>query len=138
MPLAVFSRRTFRQPGDPPMSIKCNKPLSAAMLHIALLFTVGAACLIPGASSTAYAPQAAGAIACTATDQSGPPIRSAVVTVRALDRSTTWTAKTSSAGLYEFPQIPVGNVEIKAEAPGFATTRPNGFTLTVNQVARVA
>jgi hypothetical protein len=119
------------------MSVKCNKPLSAAMLHFALLFTVGAACLFPGASSTAYAQQAAGAITGTVTDQSGAPIASAVITVRDLDRSTTWTAKTSSAGLYEFPQIPVGNVEIKAEATGFATTRRNGFTLTLNQVARV-
>ena len=56
------------------MSVKCNKPLSAAMLNLALLFTVGAACLIPGASSTAYAQQAAGAITGTVTDQSGAPI----------------------------------------------------------------
>ena len=119
------------------MSVKCNKPLSAAMLNLALLFTVGAACLIPGASFTAYAQQAAGAITGTVTDQSGAPIANAVVTVRDMDRSTTWTAKTSSAGLYEFPQIPVGNVEIKAEAIGFATTRRNGFTLVLNQVARV-
>ena len=64
------------------MSVKCNKPLSAAMLNLALLFTVGAACLIPGASSTAYAQQAAGAITGTVTDQTGAPIANAVVTVR--------------------------------------------------------
>jgi carboxypeptidase family protein/TonB-dependent receptor-like protein len=119
------------------MSIKCNKPLSAAMLNLALLFTVGAACLIPGAASTAYAQQAAGAITGTVTDQSGAPIANAVVTVKDMDRSTTWTAKTSSAGIYEFPQIPIGNVELKVEATGFSTTKRNGFALVLNQVARV-
>ena len=107
------------------------------MLNLALLFTVGAACLIPGASSTAYAQQAAGAITGTVTDQTGAPFANAVVTVRDIDRSTTWTAKTSSAGIYEFPQIPVGNVEITVEATGFATTKRNAFALVLNQVARV-
>ena len=119
------------------MSVKCNKPLSVAMLNVALLLSVGAACLIPGASSTAYAQQAAGAITGTVSDQTGAPIANAVVTVRDMDRSTTWTAKTSSAGIYEFPQIPVGNIEIKVEASGFATTKRNGFSLVLNQVARV-
>jgi hypothetical protein len=107
------------------------------MLNLALLFTVGAACLIPGASSTAYAQQAAGAITGTVTDQSGAPIANAVVTVRDMDRSTTWTAQTSSAGIYSIPQIPVGNVELKVEATGFATTKRSAFTLALNQVARV-
>ena len=62
------------------MSVKCKKPLSAAMLHLALLFMVGAACLVPGASSIAHAQQAAGAITGTVTDQSGAPIVDAVVT----------------------------------------------------------
>src|SRR5580698_6245725 len=119
------------------MSVKRYLSISAAMLNLALLSTVGAACLIPGASFTAYAQQAAGAITGTVTDQTGAPIANAVVTVRDMDRSTTWTAKTSSAGIYEFPQIPVGNVEIKAEAPGFTTANRNSFTLVLNQVARV-
>jgi hypothetical protein len=119
------------------MSVKCKKPLSAAMLHLALLFMVGAACLVPGASSIAHAQQAAGAITGTVTDQSGAPIVDAVVTVRDMDRSTTWSAQTSSAGIYSFPQIPVGNVEVKVEATGFATTKRNAFTLVLNQVARV-
>ncbi len=120
------------------MSVKCYLPISAAaMLNLALLLTVGAACLIPGASSTAYAQQAAGAITGTVTDQTGAPIANAVVTVRDMDRSTTWTAKTSSAGIYEFPQIPVGNVGMTVEATGFSTTKRNAFTLVLNQVARV-
>ena len=116
------------------MSIQFNRVISAATLKVTLMFAVGAACLIP---STAYAQQAAGAITGTVTDQTGAPIANATVTVRDMDRSTTWTAKTSSAGIYEFPQIPVGNVEVKVEAIGFATTRRNSFTLVLNQVARV-
>ena len=41
------------------------------------------------------------------------------------------------AGLYVFPTIPVGKIQVKVEAPGFATEVRNPFTLVLNQVARV-
>jgi hypothetical protein len=119
------------------MSIKCSKLLSGATLNLALLFAAGTACLVLGSSSSAYAQQAAGAITGTVVDQTGAPVANAVVTVHDLDRGTKWTAKTSSAGIYEFPQIAVGNVEVKVEASGFAAARRNSFTLVLNQVARV-
>jgi hypothetical protein len=119
------------------MSVKCTKKLlSAATLNLALLFT-GASCFILGSAPTAFAQQAAGSITGTVVDQAGASIASAVVTVRDLDRGTTWTTKTSSAGLYDFPQIPVGNIEIKVQANGFASARHNSFALVLNQVARV-
>ncbi len=118
------------------MSDRRNQFLSAAMLNLALLF-VGATCLMLGSSSTAYAQQAAGAITGTVVDQAGAAISNAQVTVRDLDRGTTWTSKTSSAGIYDFPQIPAGNVEVKVEATGFSATKRNAFALVLNQVARV-
>ena len=56
--------------------------------------------------------------------------------MRDVDRGTIWTTKTSSAGLYEFPQIPVGNVEVKVEAPGFSKKVRTPFTLSSTRSQR--
>ena len=76
--------------------------------------------LLFGASSPAWAQQAAGSITGTVLDPSGGAIPNATVTVRDADRGTVWTTKTSSAGLYNFPQIPEGNVVVSVEASGFS------------------
>ena len=104
-----------------------------------LLITVGAACLflMPGASPTVNAQQAAGSITGLVADASGSAISNAAVTVRDVDRGTTYTTKTTNAGLYDFPTIPVGRVEVKVEAQGFATQVRSPFALTLNQIARV-
>ena len=90
-----------------------------------------------GASSPAWAQQAAGSITGTVQDPSGGAIPNATVTVRDADRGTIWTTKTSSAGLYNFPQIPEGNVVVTVEASGFSKEVRNAFTLSVNQVAEI-
>jgi hypothetical protein len=105
-----------------------------------LLTSVGAACCVIvmfWASSAAWAQQAAGSITGTVMDPSGSAVANATVTVRDVDRGTTWTAKTTSSGLYDFPQIPVGVVQLKVEADGFSTESRNAFTLVLNQVARI-
>jgi Carboxypeptidase regulatory-like domain/TonB dependent receptor len=104
-----------------------------------LLNVVRAAFLIimmVGASSSAWAQQAAGSITGTVTDSTGSAVVGANVTARDVDRGTTWTTRTSSAGIYEFPQITVGNIRLEAEAPGFGTQTHNPFVLALNQVAR--
>lgn len=103
------------------------------------LISVGAACFVMmlAASTCAWAQQAAGAITGTVVDSSGSVVVGATITVRDLNRGTTWTTKTSGSGLYEFPQIPVGNVEVKAEASGFSAEIRNSFSLALNQVAQV-
>ncbi len=93
--------------------------------------------LVFGASSPAWAQQAAGSITGTVLDPSGSAIPNATVTVRDADRGTVWTTKTSSAGLYVFPQITIGNVVVSADASGFSKTVRNAFTLSVNQVAEI-
>src|ERR1700722_7027653 len=105
-----------------------------------MLIAVGAACivlLLLGASPTLWAQQAAGSITGTVVDPSGAVIAGATVTVRDVSRGTTWVTKTTNSGLYEFPQIPVGSVEVKVEAPGFSVEIRNAFPLAVNQVAQV-
>jgi hypothetical protein len=104
------------------------------------LIAVGAACLFVllfGVSPTARAQQSAGSITGLVTDASGSAVSGAMVTATDLDQSTTWTAKTTDAGLYEFPSVPVGKIRVKVEAQGFATEVRSPFTLVLNQVARV-
>src|SRR5215469_1188738 len=107
--------------------------------HLRSLTTVGAACSLAMAlgASPLWAQQAAGSITGVVEDSLGATIPNATVTVRDVDRSTTWTTKTSSAGIYSFPEITVGNIVVKAEATGFATQSRAPFNLAVNQVARV-
>lgn len=105
-----------------------------------LLIPVGAACLavlMLLASTTAWAQQAAGSITGLVLDPTGSAVADATVTVRNVEQGTTWTAKTTDTGLYEFPQIPVGDVQVKVEAPGFSTQTHSSFTLVLDQVARV-
>jgi hypothetical protein len=109
-------------------------------LNRMLLLAVGTACtlfLLLGAPSTTWAQQAAGSITGTVLDPSGSAVINATVTVRDVDRGTTWTTKTSASGLYEFPEIPVGNITVKVEAPGFSAAARKSFTLILNQVAQV-
>ncbi|HEX8710929.1 MAG TPA: TonB-dependent receptor, partial [Terracidiphilus sp.] len=104
------------------------------------LLAMGAACflaMMPGALPTARAQQAAGSVTGLVTDASGAAVPNATLTVRDQERGTTWTAKTTGAGLYNFPAIPVGRLEVKVEATGYATQVRNAFTLTLNQVAQV-
>jgi hypothetical protein len=104
-----------------------------------LLIAVGA-CTVTGTlgtSSTAWAQQAAGSITGTVVDPAGAAVANAIVTARDVDRGTTWVTKTSGSGLYEFPQIPVGNITVKVEATGFPTEERTSFNLILNQVAHV-
>jgi hypothetical protein len=105
-----------------------------------LLFLTGVACLLLTFFSvpvSMWAQQAGGSITGTVTDPSGSAVSGATVTARDADRGTTWTTKTDTAGIYEFPQITVGNIAVKVEATGFAAQERTPFTLVLNQVARI-
>ena len=103
------------------------------------LLTASVLCFLVPVLGTlpSLAQQAAGSVTGEVRDSVGASIPNATVTVRDVDRGTLTTTKTTSAGLYDFPQIPVGNVEVKVEATGFTTQQHSRFSLTVNQVARV-
>ena len=83
------------------------------------------------------AQQAAGSITGTVTDQSGSAVAGAAVTARDVEQGTTWTTKTDSAGLYEFPRVNIGQIAVKVEASGFATQERTPFALVLNQTARI-
>ena len=104
------------------------------------LFASGAACLfifLAGLSLTARAQQATGSISGLVTDASGAAVDNATVTAVNVDQSARWSTKTTAAGLYEFPAISVGRIQVKVEAQGFNTEVRTPFTLVLNQVARV-
>ena len=111
------------------MKLKNLKSLLAASTAFLLAVALG--------TPTTQAQQAAGSITGVVEDSLGATIPNATVTARDVDRDTTWRTKTSSAGIYNFPQVPAGNIVVKAEATGFATQSHPAFNLVVNQVARV-
>ena len=113
-----------------PVKLKCYSTL---MMVIAICLGT----LVFGASSPAWAQQAAGSITGTVVDPSGSAVPNATVTVRDVDRGTVWTTKTSSAGLYNFPQVTQGNVVVSVDASGFSKEVRNAFVLSVNQVAEI-
>ncbi len=117
-----------------------HKEIPVKLKFLPKLMMVIAICLgtlVFGASSPAWAQQAAGSITGTVVDPSGGAIPNATVTVRDVDRGTLWTTKTSSAGLYNFPQVTEGNVVVSVEASGFSKTIRNAFVLSVNQIAEI-
>src|SRR6185437_8457039 len=86
---------------------------------------------------SAYSQQSAGSITGLITDVSGSAIANAAVTIRDMDRGTTWTTRTTDAGLYVFPTVPVGRIQVTVEAAGFTHAIREPFSLVPNQVARV-
>jgi hypothetical protein len=70
-------------------------------------------------------------------DPSGAAIVAATVTATDVDRGSTFVAKSNSAGIYDFPRIPIGTYKLKIEAPGFQTISHSAFTLILNETARI-
>ena len=94
------------------------------------------AIVIMGTASPVWAQQASGSITGTVTDPSGSAVANATVTARDVDQGTTWSTRTDQSGVYEFPQITVGNIQVSVEATGFAKQVRPTFVLVLNQVAR--
>lgn len=78
-----------------------------------------------------------GGITGTITDPSGAAVPNATVTARDTQRHTVWPTQTDSAGLYNFPRLPVGEYTVKVEAQGFGSMMHPAFELQMNQIARV-
>src|SRR5450432_1095044 len=66
------------------------------------------------------------------TDPQGGAMVGASVSMKDIDRGTDWPTKTNGEGIYAFPRLPVGNYQLKVEAPGFKTSVKNGIRLEVN------
>jgi hypothetical protein len=73
----------------------------------------------------------------TVTDPSGAVIAGANVTVTNEDTGLTRSLTTNSAGIYSFPELPVGSYKIAVEAPGFSSTVRSKIALNVADVREV-
>jgi hypothetical protein len=88
-------------------------------------------------SRPAWGQQTTAAITGTVVDEGGAAINGATVTVTDTDRGTVYTAKTNDSGIFNFVRVPIGNYQVKAEAPGFQSAVQSGLTLVLNQTARL-
>lgn len=99
--------------------------------------SLGLIAMLLSLAPVANAQQAAGSITGTVSDAGGAAVTGANVTARDVDRHTTWTTQTNAAGVYEFPQVTAGNLEVKVQVAGFAPELHPAFVLNPNQVARI-
>jgi hypothetical protein len=88
-------------------------------------------------SRPAWSQQTTASITGTVVDEGGAAINSATVTVTDVDRGTTYTAKSNDGGIFNFVRVPIGNYQVKTEAPGFQSAVQTGLTLVLNQTARL-
>jgi outer membrane receptor protein involved in Fe transport len=93
--------------------------------------------IILAAFPSANAQQVTGAITGTVVDPSGAPVVGAKVIAKDTDRGTALTTQSNETGVFNFPSVPVGNYEVRAEAKGFQTAVQQAFTLVLNQTARL-
>jgi hypothetical protein len=110
--------------------------LHRALLAGALSFCIFSTLLVVTAG-VACAQQVTGAIVGTVVDPSGAPVQDATVTAKDVERGTSLVTKSNDTGTFNFPNVPVGTYEVKAEAKGFRPVAQKAFTLVLNQTARL-
>jgi hypothetical protein len=68
----------------------------------------------------------------TVTDEQGATIAGAEVTIRNVETSVSRTEMTSSDGLYNFPELPLGEYTVRATHSGFKSAEATGIVLHAN------
>lgn len=106
----------------------------AVEVYLSAALLVSIALLVP---TVLRAQEITGAVTGTVTDPSGAVVPDAQVTANNLLQGTTWPTETNSAGVYNFPRLPVGEYTVKVEAKGFTTIVHEAFELHMNQIARI-
>src|SRR5215470_16685854 len=73
----------------------------------------------------------------TVTDPTGAAVPNAKVTVHNIETGLTRETQTTEAGLYDFPNLPVGSYELIMEKEGFSGVKRTGILLTVGALATI-
>src|SRR5213593_2311729 len=73
----------------------------------------------------------------TVTDPTGAAVPDAKVTVHNTETGLTRETQTTGAGLYDFPNLPVGSYELTTEKTGFSSVKRTGILLTVGALATI-
>jgi hypothetical protein len=82
-------------------------------------------------ATPAFAQRANATVRGTVTDATKGVVPGATVTIKNDDTGLTRTTTTNEAGLYSFPELPVGKYTIQFELSGFKTTVRSNVTLNV-------
>jgi hypothetical protein len=98
------------------------------------LVLIVAICVLAG---SAWGQQVSAAVTGAITDPSGAPIVGAKVVAKDLDRGVVFPTQANTLGVYNFPRLPIGRYQVRAEAPGFESEVQPEVILDVNQTARV-
>ena len=93
--------------------------------------------LLCAVSFTAQAQEITAAINGLVTDPSGAAVVGAKVSAKDLDRGTVFPTTTNGDGFYNFPRLPIGRYEVRAENAGFQTAVQSDVSLQLNQTARL-
>ena len=73
-----------------------------------------------------------GSMSGTITDSSGAVVPDVKVTAKELASGTAYTAVSSSAGTYSFPNLRLGTYDVSAEYKGFKTAQSTGVMVQLN------
>jgi hypothetical protein len=98
-----------------------------------LRLLAAAAILLLAASALTRAQEVTGTILGVITDSTGAVVPNAKVTITNVDRhAVERIVKTSPAGEYSAPQLPIGRYSVTVEAPNFKKVNETGIVLNVN------
>jgi hypothetical protein len=70
-------------------------------------------------------------------DPSGAAVPNATVTIKNLATNVEASVKTAESGEYRFNNLPVGQYQLKAQAPGFTAAAVGNLTIELNKTATV-
>jgi hypothetical protein len=109
-------------------------------LNTVIRFSVAAALLLLLALVTprpSHGQQVMAAITGKVVDPTGAPVPDAKITAVDVDRGSVFPTVTNSDGVYDLPNVPIGNYNIRVERQGFQSLLQSNVTLVLNQVARL-
>jgi Carboxypeptidase regulatory-like domain len=100
--------------------------VGACIAFVAAIFSGG----------TAFGQQVFGSILGTITDPSGSPVANAKVTIKDVNKSTTFDTTTNESGNYTRGQLIPGSYQVTVEAPGFSKVVSSNITVQVDQASQ--
>ena len=109
-------------------------------LNTVIRFGVAAALLLLIALVTprpVHGQQVMAAITGRVVDPTGAPVPDAKITAVDVDRGSVFPTVTNSDGVYDLPNVPIGNYNLRVERQGFQSLLQSNVTLVLNQVARL-
>lgn len=91
------------------------------------------ALLLPVVFAVSAMAQSTGRISGSVVDPSGSVIKKATVTCTNSQTGLTRQVETNQDGIFVFPNLPIGNYAVSAQAPGFQTQQRQGVSLLTGQ-----